>query len=93
MYNNALLMIGNFWQIIWVSFTALLGVFALAAAVQNFLNRKIPFLLRIVLFGTSFSLIVPGLKTDLLGIILLFSIIFYQTPHLGKRFKGYLVKG
>ncbi|MBW1673653.1 MAG: TRAP transporter permease, partial [Deltaproteobacteria bacterium] len=82
-YNNALLMIGNFWQIIWVSLTALLGVFALAAAVQNFMSKKLPFLLRIVLFGTSFSLIVPGLKTDLLGIILLFSIIFYQTPHLG----------
>jgi len=92
-YNNALLMIGNFWQIIWVSLTALLGVFALAAAVQNFMSKKLPFLLRIVLFGTSFSLIVPGLKTDLLGIILLFSIIFYQTPQLGKRFKGYLVRG
>ena len=92
-YNNALLMIGNFWQIIWVSFTALLGVFALAAAVQNFLNRKIPFLLRIVLIGTSLSLIIPGYKTDILGMVLLFSIILYQTPHLSKRFKGYLVKG
>jgi TRAP transporter 4TM/12TM fusion protein len=92
-YNNALLMIGNFWQIIWVSFTALLGVFALAAAVQNFLNRKVPFLLRIVLIGTSLSLIIPGYKTDLLGIVLLFSIILYQTPHLGERFKGYLVRG
>jgi len=89
-YNNALLMIGNFWQIIWVSLTALLGVFALAAAVQNFMSKKLPFLLRIVLFGTSLILIVPGLKTDLLGMILLFSIIFYQTPQLGKRFRGYL---
>jgi TRAP-type uncharacterized transport system fused permease subunit len=71
----------------------LLGVFALAAAVQNFLNRKVPFLLRIVLIGTSLSLIIPGYKTDFLGIVLLFSIILYQTPHLGKRFKGYLVRG
>jgi len=92
-YNNALLMIGNFWQIIWVSLTALLGVFALAVAVQNFMSKKLPFLLRIVLFGTSFILIVPGLKTDLLGMILLFSIIFYQTPQLGKRFRGYLLRG
>ena len=91
-YNNALLMIGNFWQIIWVSLTALLGVFALSAAVQNFMSKKLPFLLRIVLFGTSFSLIFPGLKTDLLGIVLLFSIILYQTPQLGKRFKGYFLR-
>jgi len=92
-YNNALLMIGNFWQIIWVSFTALLGVFALAAAVQNFMSRKVPFLLRIILVGTSLSLIIPGYKTDFLGMVLLFSILLYQTPHLAKRFKGYLVKG
>ena len=92
-YNNALLMIGNFWQIIWVSFTALLGVFALAAAVQNFMSRKVPFLLRIILVGTSLSLIIPGYKTDLIGMVLLFSILLYQTPHLAKRFKGYLVKG
>ena len=92
-YNNALLMIGNFWQIIWVSFTALLGVFALAAAVQNFMSRKVPFLLRIILIGTSLSLIIPGYKTDFLGMVLLFSILLYQTPHLAKRFKGYLVKG
>ena len=92
-YNNALLMIGNFWQIIWVSFTALLGVFALAAAVQNFMSRKVPFLLRIILIGTSLSLMNPGYKTDLLGMELLFSILLYQTPHLAKRFKGYLVKG
>lgn len=91
-YNNALLMIGNFWQIIWVSLTALLGVFALSAAVQNFMSKKLPFLPRIVLFGTSFSLIFPGLKTDLLGIVLLFSIILYQTPQLGKRFKGYFLR-
>jgi TRAP transporter 4TM/12TM fusion protein len=91
-YNNALLMIGNFGQIIWVTLTALLGVLALAAAVQNFMGRKIPFLLRIVLFGTSLSLIIPGLKTDLLGIVLLFSITLYQVPQLGKRFKGYLLR-
>jgi len=71
----------------------LLGVFALAAAVQNFMSRKVPFLLRIILVGTSLSLIIPGYKTDFLGMVLLFSILLYQTPHLAKRFKGYLVKG
>ncbi len=92
-YNNALLMIGNFWQIIWVSLTALLGVFALAAAVQNFMSKKVPFLLRIILVGSSLSLIIPGYKTDLLGMVLLFSIILYQMPQVGERFKGYLSRG
>jgi TRAP transporter 4TM/12TM fusion protein len=92
-YNNALLMIGNLWQIIWVSFTALLGVFALATAAQSFMSKKVAFLPRIVLFGASLSLIVPGYKTDLLGLVLLFSIVLYQIPQLGKRFKGYLGRG
>jgi TRAP transporter 4TM/12TM fusion protein len=92
-YNNALLMIGNLWQIIWVSFTALLGVFALATAAQKFMSRKLVFLPRIALFGASLSLIVPGYKTDLLGLVLLFSIVLYQSPQLAKRFKGYLGRG
>lgn len=92
-YNNALLMIGNFWQIIWVSFTALLGVFALATGAQNFMGKTLVFSPRIALFGASLCLIVPGYITDLLGLVLLFSVILYQRPQLGKRIKGYLVRG
>jgi len=92
-YNNALLMIGGFWQILWVSLTALLGVFALASAVQNFMGKALPLLLRIILFGSSLSLILPGYKTDLLGMVLLFSIMLYQMPQLGNKFKGYLSRG
>ena len=92
-YNNALLMIGNLWQIIWVSFTALLGVFALATAAQNFMGKKLAFFPRVALFGASLSLIVPGYKTDLLGLALLFSIFLYQRPQLGMSIKRYLARG
>jgi len=92
-YNNALLMIGNLWQIIWVSLTALLGVFALAAAAQSFMGKKLAFFPRIALFGASLSLIVPGYKTDLLGLALLFSIFLYQRPQLGTSIKRYLARG
>jgi len=73
--------------------TALLGVFALASAVQNFMGKALPLLLRIILFGSSLSLILPGYKTDLLGMVLLFSIMLYQMPQLGNKFKGYLSRG
>jgi TRAP transporter 4TM/12TM fusion protein len=92
-YNNALLMIGNFWQILWVSLTALLGVFALASAVQNFMGKTLPLLFRIVLLGSSLSLIIPGYRTDFLGMVFLFSIMLYQMPQLGNKFKGYLSRG
>ncbi len=90
-YNNALLMVGSFWEIIWVSFTALLGVFALSCALQNFMGRKLPLLLRLILFGASISLIVPEYRTDLAGILVLFLIMLYQIPQFG-RLKGYVLR-
>jgi TRAP transporter 4TM/12TM fusion protein len=91
-YNNALLMVGSIWQVIWVSFTAMFGVFALASAVQNFMGGKVPFLLRLVLFATALTLIVPGYKTDILGFILLFLVFTYQRPQVSKRIKRYLAR-
>ncbi|MFW6147579.1 MAG: TRAP transporter permease [Thermodesulfobacteriota bacterium] len=92
-YNTALLMVGSIWQIIWVSFTAMLGVFALASAVQNFMGSRVPFVLRIVLFGTALTLIIPGYTTDIVGFILLFSVFFYQRPQVSQRIKRYLARG
>jgi len=91
-YNNALLMVGSIGQIIWVSFTAMFGVFALASAVQNFMGTRVHFLLRIVLFGTALTLIIPGYKTDILGFILLFSVFFYQRPQVSSKIKRYLAR-
>jgi len=84
-YNNALLLIGNIGQIVWVSLTALLGVFALASAVQNYMGGRLSFLFRVVLFGSSLLLIMPGYKTDFPGMGLLLIVSIYQVPHFFSR--------
>ena len=68
-YNNALLLIGSFFQIIWVSLTAFLGVLALAFALQNFFDgKKMMPVTRLLFFVSSFLLIYPGYVTDLFGL-------------------------
>ena len=68
-YNNALLLVGNPFQIIWVSVTAFLGVLALAFALQNYFDgKKMRVVTRLLFFSSSFLLIYPGFITDLFGL-------------------------
>jgi TRAP transporter 4TM/12TM fusion protein len=68
-YNNALLLVGSFWQIVHVCVTAFFGVLALACAAQNYLGGRLPFMLRAVMFFGGACLIFPGFKSDLAGLV------------------------
>lgn len=68
-YNNALLLIGSFWQIAHVCVTAFFGVLALACAAQNYLGGRLPFILRALVFLGGACLIFPGLKSDIAGLV------------------------
>ncbi len=71
-YNNALLLVGGVFQIIWVSLTAFLGVLALAIALQNYLSgRKLMLITRLLFLASAFLLIYPGIYSDLSGLVLL----------------------
>lgn len=71
-YNNALLLVGGVFQIIWVSLTAFLGVMALAIALQNYLSgRKLMLITRLLFLASAFLLIYPGIYSDLSGLALL----------------------
>ena len=79
-YNNSLLLYGGLWDILLSAITAFLGVFALASALQGYMFRPTKIHERILLFITAFSLIRPGWESDLVGFILLISVIFMQRP-------------
>nr|WP_239421905.1 TRAP transporter permease [Bacillus sp. CGMCC 1.16541] len=51
--------------------TALLGVFAMAVAINNFFSTKLSIVERVVFFVTSLLLIHPGGVTDIIGVSLL----------------------
>src|SRR6056297_1523614 len=77
-YNQALLFQGPLVKIALSTFTAMLGVIALAAAVQGFFRRNLYMIERLMFAVVAISLIKPGIKTDIFGVVFLSGMYFFQ---------------
>ena len=74
-YNPVLLFQGAWYEIALAFVTALVGVYCLAGAIEGFVFRwKLHMVERAVLLAGALSLLVPGLLTDLCGILCLAAI-------------------
>ena len=56
----------------------MIGLFGIAAALNGFLMRRIPAVLRILLAGGGLAMMIPGTLTDVIGIVILGFVILYQ---------------
>lgn len=65
-------------QVILITGSSILGVFALSAAVLGYLNRKTTIIERFMLIGSSLALLFPGWQSDILGILILGAVIYLQ---------------
>ena len=65
-------------QVVQICISALLGIFGVAAALNGFLYRPIPVVLRIVLAAGGLGMMIPGTVTDVVGLVLVLGIILYQ---------------
>ncbi len=84
-YSPSLLLIDTtVFQVILITGSSILGVFALAAAVLGYLNQKTTFLERVILLASSFGLLIPGWESDIIGIILLGIVLFMQFKNKKK---------
>ena len=63
-YNRALLLEGQWHELLLATVTSILGVFALAIAVEGWLGRQLAWWQRIAAFAAALLLIVPGWTTD-----------------------------
>lgn len=70
-YNGALLLEGHWYELLLVVCTSILGVFALAVAIEGWLRRRLPWWCRVAAFLAALLLIVPGWATDLGGLALM----------------------
>ncbi len=84
-YNNALLLVGDFGKIVQVCCTALIGVLGLAFAVQNYLHGKLNVVFRILLFVGSAMLIYPSWATDIIGGSVVTGVYLIRSPKLRAR--------
>lgn len=83
-YAPELLFVGSLWKILPALLTAILGVVCLAAAVQRCMLVTATWYETLLLLVTSFLLIKPGLRTDLIGAVL-FLIVFLLQWFRRKR--------
>ena len=59
-------------------FTAIIGVYGLSVATEGFIVHHVSLLGRLAAFAGALSLIVPGLWSDVGGLVLLAGVVFYN---------------
>jgi TRAP-type uncharacterized transport system fused permease subunit len=84
-YGPSLILEGPIFIIITSFITALLGVYALSAALQGYLLGELILIKRFILFIAALLLIVPGFITDAIGIFLFLLVILPQMYQRSKR--------
>ena len=79
-YNPSMLFVGNveWYDVLLISVTGLLGLFGIAAAVNGHLFRKIPMVLRLALVAGGLGMMIPGLTSDLIGLAVVAAVVVFQ---------------
>ena len=78
-YNETLLAQGAWYNILWSMFSALIGVYCLACGQEGFFyNWKLAAWERVILIAGAFALVVPGVVSDLIGLVLFILIFIYH---------------
>ena len=65
-------------DIVLICATAVLGMFGIAAAMNGYLFKKIQWYMRIAFMVGGLMLLIPGLVTDIAGLVLLAALTSYQ---------------
>ena len=85
MYNNSILMIdSSIPEIIYSAISPIIGVYFLNLGLEGFKDFPIPLWQRVLLVAGALALIVPGIVTDLIGLLIVAFVIFNQ-KRLGKK--------
>ncbi len=84
--NPAMLFIDTTaWEVIQISITSLVGIFAVSAALEGYLLHRMPWYQRIISAVGGLMLIYPGAVTDTLGIALVVIIVVLQILVRNKK--------
>ncbi len=77
--NQAMLLIDtNFGEVALIVVTSILGMFGVAAGLEGFLRGNIPWPLRLVSIAGGLLLIIPGVLTDVIGVVIIAGIVVLQ---------------
>jgi TRAP transporter 4TM/12TM fusion protein len=77
-YNNSLLLRGSWWEILWVTGTAAIGVIGFAGGISGYFARSATKIERLLLLIGAVLLIVPEKITDFVGMGILGGVFVWQ---------------
>ena len=78
-YSPEMLLIDAAWyDVVLIVITALVGIFAVSAGMEGYMLVKTPWWQRIMLLGGGLLSIIPGIATDVAGIVLIAAVILLQ---------------
>ena len=78
-FSPALLMIDvTIWQILWVVFTAIMGMLAIGAGVIGFWYRRVNWIERLILIAAGIAMIYPESLSDTIGLIVFGAMFVFQ---------------
>jgi len=72
-------------QVVQICITSVFGLFGIAAALNGFLYRPIPFVLRLVLIAGGLCMLIPEAITDYIGLAVVIAIILVQRAGAKKQ--------
>ena len=65
-------------EVVTIIITSLIGLYGVAAALNGYLYRTIPVVLRLVIAGGGLAMMIPGAVSDIVGLVLVAGVICYQ---------------
>ena len=84
-YSPAMLFVdvNSTFEVIQIVLSALLGLFGIAASLNGYLFKHLPWLFRIILIGGGLGMMIPGTMSDLAGFVLVGGVVLLQ--YLGAK--------
>jgi TRAP-type uncharacterized transport system fused permease subunit len=75
-------------QVVQIVATSLFGLFGVAAALNGYLFRSIPMVLRLAIAAGGLCMMVPGPLTDIIGLVVVVGIILIQRAGAKREAKA-----
>lgn len=68
----------NAFQVVQICLTALLGIFGVSAGLSGYVYRNMNMMIRVISVIGGLTLLIPGVVTDVIGLVLIVGVIFWQ---------------
>ena len=82
--NPAMLFIDTMWyDVVLIIITSIIGMFGISIGLEGYMSRPLPFYERILAIAGGVLLVVPGLVSDIIGLVLVALVVALQL--LGKK--------